>query len=275
MTLLTDFLGLSSTQATLWVVLFLTGLSFVVGILGGLVGLALGTMRLPALLLLGFPAPVAAGTSITVSTLSAAVGAYRHLREGRVDRRAVVVMGVPSVVGAFLGGFASGRAPEGLLVSVVGALVVWQGIELFLRAAQRARTSGTPSGAVALRFTPARMAIEGGIGLAVGLVGGAVGLILGSLRLPALVRVLGMDPRVAAGTNLAIGFLMGLFGFLGHALLGQADGLLIVTMGITGMIGNYYGARLTGNVSTTILLRAMGTVLALVGVILLWQGLLR
>ena len=37
----------------LWEALFLTVLSYGVGVLGGIVGLALGTMRLPFLLLLG------------------------------------------------------------------------------------------------------------------------------------------------------------------------------------------------------------------------------
>ena len=48
-----------------------------------------------------------------------------------------------------------------------------------------------------------------------GLLGGAVGLILGSARLPALIRILHMNPRVAAGTNLLIGFVMGSVGWMG------------------------------------------------------------
>ena len=47
------------------------------------------------------------------------------------------------------------------------------------------------------------------MGLVIGVTGGAVGLILGSLRLPGLIQVLGMGPRIAAGTNLFIGFAMG------------------------------------------------------------------
>ena len=53
-------------------------------------------------------------------------------------------------------------------------------------------------------------------GWPIGALGGAVGLILGSLRLPALIRVLRMDPRAAVGTNLTIGFAMGSVGWIGH-----------------------------------------------------------
>ncbi len=55
-------LGLPS-DLLVWQLLFLIVLSFGVGVLGGFVGLALGTMRLPAILLLGTPASVAAGTN--------------------------------------------------------------------------------------------------------------------------------------------------------------------------------------------------------------------
>ena len=82
--------GLAS-PVPLWEAAFLTLLSYGVGVLGGVVGLALGTMRLPFLLLLGMPAPVAAGTNILVSTLSAATGSVRHFRERRVDPRVVAV----------------------------------------------------------------------------------------------------------------------------------------------------------------------------------------
>jgi len=38
-----------------------------------------------------------------------------------------------------------------------------------------------------------------------GALGGAVGLILGMLRMPTLVRSVGLDVRRAAGTNLVVG----------------------------------------------------------------------
>ena len=47
-------IGLPSA-VPIWHALLLTAISFLVGILGGFVGLALGTMRLPAMLLLGMP----------------------------------------------------------------------------------------------------------------------------------------------------------------------------------------------------------------------------
>ena len=76
-----------------WEIAILAVISLAVGVLGGMVGLALGTMRLPAMLLIGMEAGVAGGTNILVSTLSAMVGGFRHLREGRVDWRIVLYLG--------------------------------------------------------------------------------------------------------------------------------------------------------------------------------------
>ena len=263
----------------LWKAVLLTAISFAVGIFGGFVGLALGTIRLPTMLLLGMPAPIAGGTNILVSGLACLSGSIRHLREGRVNVRIVLVMGIPAFVGAFIGGFLSDVAPEGILILFAGLLVFWQGIEFLIMARERRREGasdtnmfgGELSGSAGL-FTPGRMSAEAGIGLGVGLLGGAVGLILGSIRLPALIRILRVDPRIAAGTNLFIGMFIGAFGWVGHVLQGEVDYVLLVLMGGAAMIGSYYGAKLTGKVQLTNLILAMGLVLLAVGAILTVRG---
>ena len=259
----------------LWKVVLLTAISFGVGLLGGFVGLALGTMRLPAMLLLGMAAPIAGGTNILVSSLASLTGAIRHFREGRVNMRIVLFMGVPAFVGAFAGGFASDVVDERILVFLAGLLVGWQGVEFFIHGAQPAQLrrqpapvrrgpGGLPGGVSAAT----EIAAEAGIGLGVGLLGGAVGLILGSIRLPALIRILKIDPRIAAGTNLFIGFFLGALGFVGHAVQGEVDYPLLAAMGAAAMIGSYIGAKYTGRASLNSLITTMGGVLLVVGVLL-------
>ena len=274
---LSDF-GLPS-DVVIWHAGLLTAISFLVGVLGGFVGLALGTMRLPAMLLLGMPAPVAGGTNILVSSLASLAGTIRHLRAGRVNLRIVLTMGVPAFIGAFIGGLLSDRTPDDLLIALAGALVFWQGVEFLIIARNRMRageTSGALFGAGLEGspglFTPRRVASEGVIGFAVGMLGGAVGLILGSIRLPALVRILRVDPRIAAGTNLFIGFVMGAAGWVGHLLYGQVDWSLLVLMGATAMAGSYLGANLTEKVNLNLLILVMGITLLIVGVLLVGRG---
>ncbi len=262
-----DILGFE-TAVSAWQLALLTAISAAVGVLGGLVGLALGTIRLPALLLLGVPAPLAGGTNILVSTLSAATGAVRHVRAGRVDWSIVRLMGIPSVVGALGGGLLASRVAEGLLIGLAGAFVVWQGTEFLIRARLSRLSAAKGRGPV----TAGRAVSEGGIGFTIGLLGGAVGLILGSIRLPAMVRFLGIDARTAAGTNLTIGFFLGTAGFVGHGLRGDLDVPLLVLMGSAGMAGSLYGATLTGRVRPDRLLKVMGVVLLVVGLLLLWRA---
>ena len=257
------------TEAQAWELALLAVLSGMIGVLAGFVGLALGTMRLPILLLLGFPAPVAGGTNILVSTASAATGAVRHLRAGRIDWRVVAFMGIPAAAGAFVGGLSSDRVPEKLLIGGAGALVLWQGMEFLFRT-QLSRLNVTNR---AEQVTVRRGALEGILGLTIGGVGGAVGLILGSIRLPAMIRVLHIEPRIAAGTNLFIGFWLGLAGFVGHGLRGEVDVPLLIAMAGTAMVGSWYGARLTGRVELGVLIKVLGWVLTAVGAVLVGRAL--
>ncbi len=266
-----------TSDLTLWQMLTLTVVSFGVGILGGFVGLALGTIRLPAMLLMGMAAPIAGGTNILVSSLASLSGAIRHFREGRVDRRIVLVMGIPAFVGAFIGGFVSDFVSERLLLGAAGVLVFWQGVEFLILVRNRRRDSGAHMFGADLEgaegdFTVKRMSLEGGIGFGVGVLGGAVGLILGSIRLPALIRILRVDPRIAAGSNLFIGFFMGSLGWVGHVARGQVDYALLAMMGVAAVVGSYLGARLTGKVELNTLILAMGVVLIIVGALLSWRG---
>ena len=163
----------------MWQLALLSLLSLAVGVLGGFVGLALGTMRLPALLLMGVNPQFAAGTNILVSALSAMAGGYRHVAEGRIDWGVVLWLGVPSIIGGFAGGFFGGNFPAGLLIAVAGVLVLWQGVEFFglsrrLASEGEDGKSGEPSEDEA-GLTKASGSLAGVGGAAIGLLGGVWG----------------------------------------------------------------------------------------------------
>ena len=108
------------------------------------------------------------------------------------------------------------------------------------------------------------------LGFSIGLFGGTVGLVLGQIRLPAMIQILRMEPRVAAGTNLAIGGVTGLFGFLGHALHFEIDWAVLVILGSTAMLGSYLGAKQTGRLSPETLRRWMGWVMVITSMPIFW-----
>jgi len=234
--------------------------SFVAGYFGSALGLVLGTLRLPLILVAAGSPLAAAGTNIAISAAAAATGGLRHAREGRVDWRVVAWMAPPSVVGAVAGALLAGDVPERVLYALIAAVLVWSGIDLALRPiAPRARGR-------------LRLGAAAGHGLVIGAIGGAVGVILGTLRMPALVRSVGLDVRRAAGTNLVVGFLLGVAGFATHATASVIEWDLLA-VGLAGALpGAWLGARLTGVASENALRLALGATLVLIGVVFAVQA---
>ena len=73
--------------------------------------------------------------------------------------------------------------------------------------------------------------LESIIGFGIGFLGGLVGLVLGSIRMPAMISILKMKPRVAVGTNLAAASVMGISGLIGHIINHNIDYLVLMVMG--------------------------------------------
>jgi uncharacterized membrane protein YfcA len=228
--------------------------AFVAGYLGSMLGLVLGTLRLPLIVLATGSPLTAAGTNIAISAAAAAAGGAKHAREGRVDWRVVAWTAPPSVAGAIAGALLADEVSEALLYGLIAAVLVWSGVDLALRPiAARPRE----------RLRVARGAV---LTFLVGLLGGAVGVILGTLRMPALVRSVGLDVKSAAGTNLVVGFLLGVAGFLTHSAATGID-WPVLAAGLAGAIpGGWLGARATGRFSENALRLALGAVLVVVGV---------
>ena len=274
--LLSDF-GLPSDLAV-WLATLLLALSLFIGVLGGLIGLSLGTMRLPAMLMLGVPLPVAASANIFVSSVVGITGSYRHFRDGRVKLLLVVIVGAPAFVAGFLGGYFSNQAPTNLLIALAGGLILWQGIELGLLAYRRRRNTNSEESpddrleGSSGHFTAARTISGAGASFGIGLLAGAIGLVLGSVRLPLIIRVLRVDPRIAAGSNLFIGMTMGALGWLGHMLHTRPDLPLLVILLAPAVVGSYMGARFTGRISVNLLLLVMGCLLTASGCMMLWRA---
>ena len=134
--------------------------SFAAGYLGSMLGLVLGTLRLPLIVLVTGSPLAAAGTNIAISAASAGAGAA-GLRAGRVDWSVVAWMAPPSVLGAVLGALAADDVSERVLQAAIAAVLAWSGVDLVLRPV-RARARERP------RLWPAAIS-----GLGIGALGGA------------------------------------------------------------------------------------------------------
>ena len=141
------------------------------------------------------------------------------------------------MAGAVVGGLVSGAIPDTALLLVIGATLLYFGVDL-LRSQPAA--AGRERDGESLDIRAAVVS-----GALIGLLGGLVGLILGALRMPALLRWVGEVPARAVGTNLAVGFWVGVAGVVGH-LPGGVDWAALGAGAAASVPGALLGARLTG-----------------------------
>ena len=239
-------------------VLGLIGLA--IGFVGGLLGLVLGVLRFPLILSTGVASTaMVAGTNIGVSTLGATTAAFRHFRQNNVHLRIFLIMALTGAAGAFIGSMLTKQVPSTILFVIIGLIVSYEAYSLIASS----RKSGQST-----EGTKYNLGIESGIGFGVGLLGGMVGLVLGSIRMPAMIGVLKMEPKIAIGTNLAASSIMGTAGLAGHVINGNVDFLVLGVMGSTAMIGGYIGAKYTDRFSPRTLKQLIGMVLIIVAVLM-------
>jgi uncharacterized membrane protein YfcA len=234
-----------------------------VALAGGLVGLVLGNIRLPAVLLVASSPAAGAGANIGISGVAAFTASIAHVRAGRINWRLFGWMAPPSAVGAVAGGYLSGLLPDEALLGVIGVTLLYFGIDLLRsdRDGDVNRRDDEPD---------VRAAVV--TGAVIGVLGGLVGLILGALRMPALLKYVGERPHRAVGTNVAVGFCVGVAGVIGHAPEGVDWDLLLIGSAAS-IPGALIGSRLTGRLSERQLLRAIGAVLVVAGLATLGQAL--
>ncbi len=239
---------------------------FAVALAGGLVGLVLGNIRLPLVLLLASAPAAGAGANIGISGVAALTAATVHVRAGRINWRLFGWMAPPSMVGAVVGGYISGALPDEVLLGIIGVLLLYFGVDL-LRPRRQVQRPTPEAGQPKLDIRAAVVT-----GALIGVLGGLVGLILGSLRMPALLRYVGELPARAVGTNLAVGVCVGAAGVIGHTPEG-VDWDLLGIGAAASVPGALLGARLTGRLSERQLLQAIGAVLVVAGCATLAQAL--
>jgi len=253
----------------------LAALSVVIGVLSGMVGMSLCVVRLPLMLAFGIDPLITAGTNLAVGVVSGITAAWPHYRAGRVVLWMVVFVGVPSVAGAYVGGHFAHEVPTWILLALVSVFLALSGVAIAragLSLSRRDAEDGDPSNEDRGAIGRARLYAGAAVGLVIGLVGGAAGAILGTVRVPALVTILKMEPALAVGTGTVLGILAGASGFVGHVVHGDIDWLLFAIMGSTAMAGAFVGARLVGRLNPGHLRLLVGVIVIGMAPVILYQA---
>ena len=261
-----------------WALAGIAAVSFLLSLIGATVGLVLGHFRLPLLAAYTGSAVGGAATNLAISGLGAAAGSLRHLREGRVSLRVLALVGLPSAAGAVLGVFLFTKVDCFWSHVVIGAVLAAVGVQMLRTKPQPEGSAEEGESAMEAGSPPEwprwlRFAVEVGVGLSLGVLASVTGLMMSSLRMPMLVKVMKIDPRIAVGSNMLIGFLTAAAGASSSWWLGAGFDLwALLVVGPPTMLGGYLGAQLTGVIRKETLQRLLGGVIAVMGLVMFAQG---
>ncbi|MFQ6014995.1 MAG: sulfite exporter TauE/SafE family protein [Anaerolineae bacterium] len=252
--------------------LFLAGIGFLVGILGGFFGVGGGFIAGPLMFWAGVPMNFVVGTDLAHMTGKSIVAAKRHRTLGHVDIKLGFVMVVGTIAGVEVGAQViealKGAGAVDLVIGIayIGILLV---ISLFtawesVRALRMIRTERLPVRdvlgfpAIARRVhsvrLPPMISLPGsgiaaislwtvlGVGFLTGLLAGSLGVGGGFIRMPMLVYFVGVPTHVAVGTDLFEIVISAGFGTLTHGAKGNVDILMALVMHTGAAIGAQIGA---------------------------------
>lgn len=246
---------------------------WVIGTLGGLIGLGGAEFRLPLLIrLFNLPAIEAVILNKTMSLV--VVASALPFRAGTVpftslaDQWTIVVnLLAGSLAGAWLGAGWATRLRSAALYKVIAGMLVVIAIVLLLghgAAADRPFLSGT-----------AQIVAGVAAGSVIGVVAAVLGVAGGELLIPTLILLFGVDIKVAGSLSLAVSLPTMLVGFgrysrdRNFSVIRRERGFVLL-MAIGSIFGTYAGGMLLGVVPSSVVLPALAAIL-IVSAIKVWR----
>ncbi|MGD8465919.1 MAG: sulfite exporter TauE/SafE family protein [Anaerolineae bacterium] len=255
--------------------LFLAGVGFLVGLLGGFFGVGGGFLAGPMMFLAGVPMHFVVGTDLAHMTGKSVVAARRHRVLGHVDIKLGLLMVLGTVPGIELGA----RIIEGLettgnvdvvvgwayiaILIVIGAFTAWESLRALHMVrteqmdAEEALAFQNVSRRIRLLNLPPKISLPASgiesisvwivllVSFLTGLLAGVLGVGGGFIRMPMMVYLIGVPTHVAVGTDLFEVVISAGYGTITHALKGNVDILIALVMQTGAAVGAQLGATAT------------------------------
>ncbi|MGZ4639592.1 MAG: sulfite exporter TauE/SafE family protein [Actinomycetes bacterium] len=258
--------------------------AFGVGIVVGLTGMGGGALMTPALIFLGVNPATAVANDLVAASVNKSVGAAVHWRSGSPNLRLAGLLICGSVPFAFAGGFivksvGDAEARAAFLTTAIGwALLLASGsyaLRMYLQL--RFVTGGNVMSTEEPRIRAVPTVLVGAFG---GLLVGITSVGSGSLIMVALLL---LYPTLSAlrlvGTDLVQAVPLVLAAAVGHVLTEGITWAVLIPLILGGTPGTFFGARLAGWVSQSVIRRGIVIVLFLTGLKMLgvppeWVGII-
>ena len=246
--------------------MFALALAFalIIGLALGMLGGGGSILTVPVLVyVLGIEPKLAIAMSFPIVGLTSAFGAWRHWRLGNVRLERALLFGGVAMLGAFAGGRIARLLDPRVQLAILGIAMAAAAVSM-LRSSLRA-----PDESPAANIHPALLY---GVGLAVGVLTGIVGIGGGFLIVPALVILGGVAMRQAVGTSLLVIAMNCVAGYAGQAGNTIVDWRFVATFSAVAICGLLAGTALLRFVKQNALKRGFAVLLLLIAALVLWNN---
>lgn len=228
-----------------------------------------GGFFVPVLILIfGVTPQVAIATSLASVLPTTAVSTISHFRQGNVDIRTGLILGIGGIIGTLIGANIANIIPPNLLQKILGIFTLIMIIPLLRSLIQRRKKLKEKTGdkGEKLTLTGPKRVIASFFGVAGGLLAGVFG-ISGTPPIVAGLYSLGLPAVMVVGTSVFVLIFNSLAGIGGFYLLGRLDLTLIILLGGGAAVGAFIGPLLLKKINPKTFEKIYGPVLVITMVI--------
>ena len=216
---------------------------FLIGLFVSTLGGGGGGLYVPVLtLIFGVTPQVAVATSLASVLPTTASGALSHYREGNVDIRTGLILGIGGIVGTVIGAYIANMIPPMLLKKLLGAFMLIMLIPT-VRSMLKRRKNKNEVKKESSRLTGPKRIIASLFGVAGGILAGVFGL-SGTPPVTAGLYSLGLPAMMVVGTTIFVLIFNSITGIGTYLLLGRLDIPLILLIGSGSVVGAFLGPKL-------------------------------
>lgn len=217
-----------------------------IGLLVSMFGGGGGGLFVPVLILIfGITPQVAIATSLAAVLPTSAVSSFSHFRQGNVDIRTGLILGIGGIIGTLIGASIANMIPPRDLQLILGIFTLIMLIPMLRSLIQRNRKlkEKNEDKDEKLTLTGPRKVIASLFGVISGLMAGVFG-ISGTAPIIAGLYSLGLPAAMVVGTSVFVLIFNSVAGIGGFYLLGRLDLTLIILLGGGSAVGAFIGPLL-------------------------------
>jgi len=248
---------------------FIPIFGFLVGFLVSTLGGGGGGLYVPVLtLVFGVPPQVAVATSLASVLPTTVSGAISHYREGNVDIRTGVILGIGGIAGTVIGAYIANMIPPLILKKALGVFLLLMLIPMIRSLFQRHKdTDKTGNKSKYVNLTGPKRIVASLFGVVSGLMAGVFGL-SGTPPVTMGLYSLGLPAIMVVGTTVFVLIFNSITGIGTYFLLGRLDITLIFLLGSGAVVGAFLGPILLEKINPKTFEKIYGPIIVSLSLIL-------